>query len=189
MTFYTSDQHFGHANIIRLCNRPFATVEEMDETMLANWNAKVGKGDTVYVLGDLFFRAASVKPILERLNGRKHLMIGNHDSSWMDRVDLSVYFESVQLMKEVEDGGRRITLCHYPMMTWHEANNGYMVFGHIHANTNADYWPLIAGRTRMFNAGVEVNGYAPVTFDELVRNNQVFNAAHKPAENLIPSPE
>ena len=64
-----------------------------------------------------------------------------------------------------------------------------MVFGHIHANTNADYWPLIAGRTRMFNAGVEVNGYAPVTFDELVRNNQVFNAAHKPAENPVTSPE
>ena len=83
MTYFTSDQHFGHFNIIRLCGRPFETVEEMDEALLSKWNAKVKADDTVYILGDLFFRAAKVEPILKALNGRKHLIVGNHDHTWM----------------------------------------------------------------------------------------------------------
>ena len=106
MTYFTSDQHFGHFNIIRLSRRPFKTVEEMDETMVKRWNAKVRDDDTVYVLGDLFFRAATVEPILKRLKGHKHLMLGNHDPSWTDRVDLADYFESVQTLKEVRIDGR-----------------------------------------------------------------------------------
>ena len=65
MTYFTSDQHFGHFNIIRLSRRPFLTDEEMDAALLARWNAKVKGDDTVYVLGDLFFRAAAVEPILK----------------------------------------------------------------------------------------------------------------------------
>ena len=56
MTYFTSDQHFGHFNIIRLCQRPFASLEEMDEIMLAKWNAKVKDSDRVFILGNLFFR-------------------------------------------------------------------------------------------------------------------------------------
>ena len=51
MTYFTSDQHFGHFNIIRLCQRPFESVEEMDEVMLAKWNAKVNDSDRVFILG------------------------------------------------------------------------------------------------------------------------------------------
>ena len=68
MTYFTSDQHFGHFSIIRLSHRPFASADEMDKTMIAKWNAKVKVGDTIYVLGDLFFRFANVEPILNRLN-------------------------------------------------------------------------------------------------------------------------
>ena len=64
MTYFTSDQHFGHYNIIRLCGRPFKTQEEMDEILLSKWNAKVKDNDTVFILGDLFFSAAKVEPIL-----------------------------------------------------------------------------------------------------------------------------
>ena len=55
MTYFTSDQHFGHYNIIRLCGRPFKAQEEMDEILLSKWNAKVKDNDTVFILGDLFF--------------------------------------------------------------------------------------------------------------------------------------
>ena len=178
MTYFTSDQHFGHFNIIRLSRRPFETVEEMDETMVERWNAKVRDGDTVYVLGDLFFRAATVEPILKRLKGCKHLVLGNHDHSWTDRVNLADHFESVQTLKEGTVDGRLVTMCHYPMLSYPQARRGYMIYGHIHNNTGDDYWPLIMRRPRMLNAGVDVNNFEPVTFDELLANNQAFQRRH-----------
>jgi len=178
MTYFTSDQHFGHFNIIRLSRRPFETVEEMNEVMLVKWNDKVRDEDTIYILGDLFFRAATVEPILASLKGHKHLIVGNHDGSWMDRVRLADYFESVQTLKEVNVDGCLLTLCHYPMLSYPQARRGYMIYGHIHNNVGDDYWPLIQRRPRMFNAGVDVNGFEPVTLDELVANNRKFNATH-----------
>ena len=178
MTYFTSDQHFGHFNIIHLSRRPFKTVEEMDETMVERWNAKVRDSDTVYVLGDFFFRAATVEPILQRLKGHKHLVLGNHDPSWTDRVNLADYFESVQTLKEGTVDGRLVTMCHYPMLSYPQARRGYMIYGHIHNNTGDDYWPLIMRRPRMLNAGVDVNNFEPVTFDELLANNQAFQRCH-----------
>ncbi len=178
MTYFTSDQHFGHFNIIRLSHRPFATADEMDEAMIAKWNAKVKAHDTIYILGDLFFRSANVEPILKRLCGRKHLVLGNHDHSWTGKVRLGDYFKSVQTMKEVDIGGNPATLCHYPMLSYPQARRGYMIYGHIHNNTGDDYWPLIMRRPRMLNAGVNVNGFEPVTFEELVSNNAAFRQRH-----------
>ena len=150
----------------------------MDETMMERWNAKVKDDDTVYVLGDLFFRAATVEPILKRLKGHKHLMLGNHDGSWTDRVKLADCFESVQTLKEGSVDGRLVTMCHYPMLSYPQARRGYMVYGHIHNNTGDDYWPLIMRRPRMLNVGVDVNNFEPVTFDELLANNQAFQRCH-----------
>ncbi len=178
MTYFTSDQHFGHFNIIRLCSRPFETVEEMDEVMLAKWNAKVKDSDRVFILGDLFFRARDPEGTLRRLKGRKTLVLGNHDSSWTGAVDLARYFDGVHTMLETSDGRHTLTLCHYPMMTFAHCMKAYMIHGHIHGNTNADYWPYLQSHERILNASVEVNNYEPVTFDELVDNNVKFKAAH-----------
>ena len=130
MNYFTSDLHLGHRNIIRLCNRPFATIEEMDETLIRNWNAKVTNGDTVYILGDLLFR--NEKPAEEYL------------------------------------------------MSWPHMTRCYMVFGHIHGNTDADYWPLIRENDLMLNAGADVNGFAPVTFEEMQENNYRHKAGWNP---------
>lgn len=178
MTYFTADQHFGHFNIIRLSHRPFASLEEMNESMITRWNAKVHDEDTVYILGDLFFRAATVEPILQRLKGRKHLVLGNHDHSWTAKVRMSDYFESVQALKEIAMDGVPATLCHYPMLSYPQARRGYMIYGHIHNNTGDDYWPLIMRRGRMLNAGVDVNDFAPVTFDEMLANNAEFRKRH-----------
>ena len=172
MTFFTSDLHLGHRNIIRLCGRPFASLEEMDETLVSRWNRKVGQDDNVFVVGDLFFRAEDPEGLLKRLNGRKTLILGNHDRSWTDMVDLSCYFKGVHTMLETSDGAHSLTLCHYPMMTYNHCMRGYMVHGHIHGNTDADYFPYLATHERILNASVEVNNYEPVTFDELVENNR-----------------
>ena len=172
MIFFTADTHFDHTNILRLCDRPFATVEEMNETLIANWNRKVHANDTVFIMGDMFFRTTNPEPILQRLKGKKHLVVGNHDKAWMKKVDLSQWFESVEMMRFFSDGQRKITECHYPMMSWPFSNHeGWMVYGHIHENTNMDYWPLIARSRHMLNAGVDINGFAPVTFEEMQQNN------------------
>ena len=82
--FYTSDLHFGHSNIIKYENRPWNDVDEMKEELIARWNAKVNQNDTVYVLGDFAWKGSKasiddINNIVKSLNGKKHLIIGNHD--------------------------------------------------------------------------------------------------------------
>lgn len=178
MIYFTADTHFDHANIIRFCNRPFATVEEMNEALIANWNRKVHGNDTVYILGDMFFRTTDPEPILRQLKGRKHLITGNHDSQWMKKVDMDRWFASVQPYLETSDGQHTLTLCHFPMVSWNHQSRSYMIHGHIHENTDMDYWPLLVTRGRVLNAGCDINSFEPVFFQELVENNAKFKAMH-----------
>lgn len=144
----------------------------MDEVLIANWNARVTNVDTVYILGDLMF-CVKCRPsvYLERLNGRKHLIIGNHDSSWMNKAELDYYFESRSYMTVITNEEHRLTLCHYPMMAF---DGDFLIYGHIHNNKRNVYWPLLKTMENALNAGVEVNGYQPVTFEELQTNNRKF---------------
>lgn len=172
MNYFTSDLHLGHENIIKLCNRPFADVYEMNQILIENWNARVHRDDHVYIVGDLSFRSKlSVVSYLNKLKGRKHLIIGNHDKRWMKQVCLNDYFESVDLMLEVNDGTHNLVLCHYPMMSW-SGKNSFLIYGHIHNNKPDSYWSILKTYKRALNASVEVNGYQPVTFDDLVTNNE-----------------
>ena len=176
MIYFTSDLHLGHENAIKLCNRPFGSIEEMDETLIQNWNSRVTNNDTIYILGDMMFRIHKPpEEYLSRLKGKKHLLLGNHDKTWIKKCDLSKWFVSVNDLLHTSDGQHNISLCHYPMMSFpHMRRNGYMIFGHIHSNTDMEYWPLIERSEIMFNAGVDVNGFMPVTFEELRENNIKF---------------
>ncbi len=178
MIYFTSDCHFGHENAVSMCNRPFSNVEEMNSEMIRRWNAKVKGNDTVFIVGDMFYRCNDAETILKKLKGKKHLVVGNHDGSWMSDLDMSQYFEGVDNLYEFSDGKRGITLCHYPMLTWKHAKKNYMIHGHIHADTSADYWPLLKIRNHVLNAGVDINNYEPVTFEELLTNNSVFKNEH-----------
>lgn len=135
--FFTSDTHFGPTAIIKLCNRPFSSVEEMDEAMIARWNAMVGDGDIVYHLGDFCYRnARGAENYIRRLNGEIHLIAGNHDAQTL-RQD-SGLFASVRDILEIRVGDRRIVLCHYPMREWHNSWSGsWHFFGHVHGRLNA----------------------------------------------------
>ncbi len=178
MVFFIADTHFGHANVLRLCDRPFETIEQMNETLIDNWNKRVAGNDSVYVVGDMFFRCSDPESILRRLHGKKHLIIGNHDSSWMNKVDVNKYFKSVDLMAIISDGAHAMTLCHYPLLSWKHAKTSYMIHGHIHANTDMDFWPLLLARENVLNAGVDLNGFQPVPFNELLENNRSFKEEH-----------
>ena len=118
MIYLTSALHLGHRNVIRLCNRPFTDIEEMDQTLIDNWNRRIQAQDTVYILGNLMFR--NEKPpeeYLRQLRGKKHLIIGNHDRDWIKKCDLGKFFESVTNLNFASDGQHQMTLCHYPMMS------------------------------------------------------------------------
>jgi len=174
MIYYTSDLHLGHENIIKLCNRPFSSLDEMNETLIENWNKRVTNLDKVYILGDLMFRS-EMEPntVLSRLKGKKHLIVGNHDHSWMKKVNLGQHFESVENLMVLENGKGKITLCHFPMMSF---EGKYLIYGHIHNNKPQSYWPLLKTMENAFNTSVEVNDYKPVSFEELIENNAIFRA-------------
>ena len=77
MIYFTADTHFGHANAVWMCERPYPDVEVMNEAMIAAWNERVHGNDTVYIVGDMFFRCADPESILKRLKGKKRLIVGN----------------------------------------------------------------------------------------------------------------
>ena len=174
MTFFTADTHFGHTAIIDMCGRPFDDADDMDSFTIDMWNSKVNGNDTVYIVGDMFYRHKDPESVLIQLKGKKRLIIGNHDASWMKKVDCSKYFITVSRFDEVSDGKHGLVLCHYPLMTWEHPKKNYMIHGHIHNNTDMSFWPVIRDNPRLLNAGVDVNGFWPVTFEELVINNECF---------------
>ncbi len=182
MIYFIADTHFGHENVIKFCDRPFACADEMNEALISNWNERVNGNDTVYIIGDMFFRCREPESILKRLRGKKHLIVGNHDTEWMSKVDTDKYFRSVNLMFEMTDGAHAITLCHYPLLSWKHQMRSFMIHGHIHNNTDMDFWPLLVSRENVLNAGVDINGFRPVTFNELIANNAEFKQRNASSE-------
>lgn len=180
MIYYIADMHFGHANIIKYCNRPFKSVEEMDSVLVRNWQKRVKEDDTVYIVGDIIYGHKNPEVILEQLPGKKILIEGNHDRSWKKKVDVEKYFEDIELMAEIKDNGIRVVLCHYPLMTWFEFGKGtYHVYGHIHDNINVPYWSLLMEMEDALNAGADINNFYPVTLEELIENNRIFKSNSK----------
>jgi len=165
-TYLTSDPHYGHANIIKYCNRPFKDVAEMNEQLIANWNGTVGRDDMVYVLGDMFFcDVDKARAILHRLNGKKRLVLGNHDKLIRREPTLQALFDKILPdLHEETINGVRVVMCHYPLLTWNKAAHGsIMCHGHQH-NHN----PISRPDRRCYDVGVDANGYRPVKLENIV---------------------
>lgn len=176
--WFTSDTHFGHERIIELCDRPFASVEHMNETIIENHNALVKPGDKVFHLGDLAMgKIADSLPLAKRLNGDKAIIPGNHDrifsgvkQSMMDRF-MPLYSEIFTVMEEViRMPGQRLTMCHFPFAgDSHEEdrytelrpvdNGDWLLHGHVH-----DEWQV---NGRQINVGVDVWDFRPVHLDQI----------------------
>ena len=115
MNYYISDLHIGHANAITLDKRPFKDLNEMNDAIFNNWNARVRTDDTVYILGDFIWKkenewAYFVGP----LAGNKVLIRGNHDPREFSSTTKRM-FQSITNLKEIVDGDRHVVMCHYPM--------------------------------------------------------------------------
>lgn len=178
MDYFIADTHFGHEKM--RARRGFASVEEMDEALIANWNARVGDADDVYIAGDLIYRnERPAEDYLRRLRGRKHLAVGNHDRAWMRTVRLAEWFAEAAFVLEGERKGTSFTVCHYPMMDWYRRRHGaHLIYGHIHETTAEPYYPFLQTVPRAYNAGVDVNNLRPVTLSELIANTARRRARH-----------
>ena len=152
--YFTADIHFGHKNILKYCKKRNEKIVEwarinnkevnddniislMDEWLIDLWNTQVSKKDTVYILGDFSFKSAEEnKKLLSRLNGKKFLILGNHDGN-SDKLDN--YFEVITQIKELKykplDEGETIgfEMCHFPMVSWNRKEHGTIqLHGHCH---------------------------------------------------------
>ena len=159
-TFVTSDTHFGHGNILKFTNtdgsrvRPlWEDVDEMNEEMVRRWNARVRPDDVVWHLGDVSFGKSNFHHA-SRLNGTKHLILGNHDHE-----KLSTY---LSVFKTVQSCARlgNLLLTHYPV---HESSLGFGIIGNVHGHTHA----RCLRDPRYFNASVEATNYTPVTIEDV----------------------
>ena len=170
MKFYTSDLHFGHHNILRYENRPFQSVEEMNDNLINNWNRKVSKGDEVYIIGDFgLLDGSQANRILDRLNGRKYLIKGNHDHFIRDREFDRSKFVWIRDYASIKDGETVICMFHYPIAVWDRQHHGALHFyGHVHSNTDNHHPLLLELGDNAFNVGCDVHDYEPVSLAELL---------------------
>jgi len=166
--FFISDTHFFHDNIIKFAKRPFVDSYHMNEEMVKRWNAKVGKHDRVFHLGDFGFgkgvEQSQLEGIFERLNGEKNLLIGNHDHSAVKALKWNRVIEHRFTYKDWR-GGKHIVCDHFPLFDWDRRFHGTLHFyGHVHNNEEV-YNP----QKNSYNLCVELRDYEPKTVDEIVK--------------------
>lgn len=171
--FLTSDTHYYHESILNLCNRPYGSVEEMNEALITNWNNKVGKNDIVFHLGDFCFGSSTKwNKILERLNGNIYLILGNHDSVNL-KDNSKQYFEHITYQMSIHIDGWKLYLNHYPFLcfggAWSPERLVVQAFGHVHSGPNChglDSIRLINLFSSQYDVGVDNNNYEPISWKE-----------------------
>lgn len=163
--FLVSDTHFGHANLLtfttptgELCRPGFACVEEMDECMVDRWNAVVKPSDHVYHLGDVAMAKRHI-PTVGRCNGKKRLVLGNHDEPFMKLY--TAFFDKIMSSRLLDD----LLLTHIPVHPGSLKEHTHRwtnVHGHVHNNVSRDHYG-----PAYYNVCVEYTGYAPVPLEEV----------------------
>lgn len=176
-TFFTSDTHFGHANIIKLCNRPFKDVEEMNEKLIENWNKVVSEDGTVFHLGDFAFGGSGLwNSVIPRLNGQIYLIIGNHDRKNL-RQGYMGKFADVLPQMQIQIEKRSIYLNHYPFLCYgrNDADAVWQLFGHVHSgptSSGLDCDRLVHLFPYQYDVGVDNNSYTPISWEEVKKKIQ-----------------
>lgn len=146
--WFTSDTHFGHENIIKYCNRPFKSVEHMNEELISRWNSKVKKEDIVFHIGDFGINSDNQK-IMKRLNGHIIWIKGNHDKKTIIQ-DLVIHH-----------GGRYWHLAHLPL----DIEGEWGLCGHVHKLWEVDH----SEEQTIVNVGVDVWDFYPVSINDILK--------------------
>lgn len=195
--WFTSDHHFFHKNIIKLCNRPFDSLENMHYVLKNNWNELIKPEDTVYIVGDLSFgQESSTRKLCKELNGKLNLIQGNHDKDSKIPRDC---FEKIVYRDTIEIASQEVLLCHYPYKGTpeelkHAEENGYkikhldrrpedkggwLIHGHIH-----EKWKF---KRKMINVSVEVWDYKPVHISQIeqwIKGSEILDELVKESQEL-----
>ncbi len=179
--FFTADQHLGHRNILRFCNRPFSSTSEMDEAIVLNHNEVAKPNDEVYILGDIAFRGSPgyIRSLISRLNGKLYLIQGNHDKLALKNEDLFQWIKPLYefyIQDKTAHGGRRlVTLCHYSMRVWNKSHHGMKssihLFGHSHSGLN-DTDTAASMDVGVDSAAKILGQYRPFSYEEVVAHIQ-----------------
>lgn len=171
--WFTSDLHFWHKNICKYCNRPYNSVEEMNEHIIKKWNFFIKEDDVVFLLGDIgFCGIEKLRPLMSQLNGKIYLIQGNHDS---DKVVAKLYEENliedyfkmleVTIVGDEECPNQQLTLCHFPMIDWNNKERGaWMIHGHQHQLPDTPSCSVVH-----WDVGIDKNKF-PISFEQLKIN-------------------
>lgn len=167
--FIIADTHFAHANILKYEDRPFTSVDKMNEGMISRWNDKVGPDDVVYHLGDFSWGGAAViRSFIERLNGRIVLVRGNHD-----RARTAAAWRKLGIHKVLDGPVQAISknigfvLSHEPIVMPLCYPHRVNVHGHTHT-MGGEFTHSKAVSDDHFCVSVELINYAPITIDEML---------------------
>jgi calcineurin-like phosphoesterase family protein len=171
--YFTSDHHFLHNNVIEYCNRPFSSVEEMNQYMIQKWNEKISETDLVYYLGDFAIEKRdqekafiNIKKILEQLNGQKILIAGNHDEAYLKIYQK--YFVEILNYYELEINKQKLILFHYPIEEWNgKYKNALHLHGHQHGKNS-----LMKNR---LDVGADKHNFIPLSYAEVINEIQKNN--------------
>lgn len=201
-TFFTSDLHLGHENILKYCDRPFKDVNHMDRELIGNWNATVNDESLIFILGDFCWgrKKAIWEEYLSQLRGKKILIPGNHDD---DRDIPHLLFEEVYQgyinIDVIENSKHQlITLCHFPMLSWEYSHKGaWNLFGHWHSSTvhkpeghgpdDLEVAEYVANeelayhklRPTQYDVGIDGNHYHPASYHKVKKIIEMQSLKYK----------
>lgn len=182
--FFIADTHFGHKNILKFDSRPFNSIEEHDAELMRRWNSVVTNDDNIWILGDFCWKTREPVSLLENLNGRKHLVLGNHDHFLNGTTEK--YFWSIQEMATVYEGGYQVFMSHYPIpwFPFHRREKGVHLYGHVHITPEEQFVeetikrlqsdPLYGSKGLQINVGAmkPYMDYTPRTLKELIESRK-----------------
>ena len=154
--WFVSDTHFGHEKIIPYCRPQFASLSEMEETIITNWNESVRPNDLVYHLGDFAWTAQAAKRVRPLLNGAIRLIVGNHDD--IPKLCAAGLFQRVQMWRQFAEIG--VTASHVPMRRENIRHGSLSLHGHVHGNSEG-----LESYHR--DVSIEATGFRPIHYDDI----------------------
>ncbi len=179
-TFFSTDWHIGHTNVLEFDKRPFDNIDKHDETILANYNSIVGSDDDFYYLGDMFMnKNKNAEGFISRMMGKLHFIKGNHDHKDTRKL-YAKYGEYLGQQEKIVIQDQEIILNHFPMRTWDKSHRGsWHLYGHHHGKIEKEPWG------KSMDVAINIWDYKPVSFETVKSILDKRDIKHIPGDHHI----